>query len=41
MAMDLLESDLKKLAMLYLRGGESFACHESAIKDLLGVRHVD
>jgi predicted acylesterase/phospholipase RssA len=35
MATDLLESDLNKLNALYLRGGESFAKHEPAIKALL------
>jgi hypothetical protein len=35
MATDLLESDLKKLNMLYQRGGESFASQEAALKDLL------
>jgi predicted acylesterase/phospholipase RssA len=37
MATDLMESDLKKLNMLYQRGGESFAHHESALKELLGI----
>jgi len=37
MATDLLESDLKKLNLLYQRGGESFANHETALKELLGV----
>jgi predicted acylesterase/phospholipase RssA len=36
MATDFLESDLMKLNMLYQRGGESFANHESALKVLLG-----
>jgi len=36
MATDLLESDLKKLNMLYQRGIESFASHEAAIRELLG-----
>jgi hypothetical protein len=35
MATDLMESDLKKLNMLYQRGGESFAKHEAALKELL------
>jgi predicted acylesterase/phospholipase RssA len=35
MATDLLEADLKKLEMLYLRGWESFAAHEPALKELL------
>jgi len=35
MATDLMESDLKKLDMLYQRGGESFAEHESMLQDLL------
>jgi len=35
MATDLLEADLKKLEMLYLRGWESFAAHEPALKILL------
>jgi predicted acylesterase/phospholipase RssA len=35
LATDLLESDIKKLEMLYLRGWESFAGHESALKKLL------
>lgn len=35
MATDLLEADLKKLDMLYLRGWESFAAHEPALKKLL------
>jgi len=37
MATDFMESDLKKLNMLYQRGGESFANHEAALKELLGV----
>jgi len=37
MATDFMESDLKKLTMLYQRGGESFANHEAALKELLGV----
>jgi len=40
MATDFMESDLKKLNGLYQRGGESFAQHESALKDLLGVPNV-
>ncbi len=35
MATDLLEADLKKLELLYLRGWESFAKHEKALKELL------
>jgi predicted patatin/cPLA2 family phospholipase len=35
MATDLLEADTKKLEMLYLRGWESFAAHEAALKKLL------
>lgn len=35
MATDLLESDLTKLNMLYQRGGESFAAHETALRRLL------
>ncbi|MEX1127733.1 MAG: patatin-like phospholipase family protein [Vicinamibacterales bacterium] len=35
MATDLLESDLKKLNLLYQRGAESFAAHEQALKELL------
>lgn len=34
MATDLLESDLKKLGMLYQRGRESFSKHEAKLKDL-------
>lgn len=37
MATDFMESDLKKLNLLYQRGGESFANHEAALKELLGV----
>jgi uncharacterized protein len=37
MATDFMESDLKKLNMLYQRGRESFANHEAALKELLGV----
>lgn len=37
MATDFMESDLTKLNMLYQRGGESFAHHESALKELLGI----
>ena len=36
MATDLLESDLKKLDILYQRGSESFATRESELKILLG-----
>jgi predicted acylesterase/phospholipase RssA len=35
MATDFMESDLKKLNLLYQRGGESFAKHEAALKELL------
>jgi predicted acylesterase/phospholipase RssA len=35
MATDLLESDLRKLGMLYQRGRESFAKHETALRGLL------
>ena len=35
MATDLLESDLKKLNLLYQRGWESFATHEQALRKLL------
>jgi predicted patatin/cPLA2 family phospholipase len=35
MATDLLEADLDKLGLLYLRGWESFAAHEPALKKLL------
>ena len=35
MATDLMESDLKKLNMLYQRGGESFAKHEAELRQLL------
>lgn len=37
MATDLLESNLTKLNMLYQRGGESFAKHETALTQLLSV----
>lgn len=37
MATDLMESDLKKLNILYQRGGESFATHESALKEMFGI----
>lgn len=40
MATDLMESDLKKLNMLYQRGGESFATHEAELKEILGVPHI-
>jgi uncharacterized protein len=36
MATDLMESDLKKLGMLYQRGRESFAKHERELKEILG-----
>lgn len=38
MATDLMESDLKKLNMLYQRGGESFANHEAQLKEFLGAQ---
>jgi hypothetical protein len=34
MAADLMEHDIKKLNLLYLRGGESFAKHEAELKRL-------
>lgn len=37
MATDLMESDLKKLNILYQRGGESFAKHESELRELLNL----
>jgi predicted acylesterase/phospholipase RssA len=37
MATDFMESDLGKLDMLYQRGGESFANHEAALRELMGV----
>jgi patatin-like phospholipase/acyl hydrolase len=37
MATDLMESDLSKLNMLYQRGGESFAKHEAALKEVMGL----
>ena len=37
MATDLLESDLTKLNMLYQRGSESFAVHETALRQILDV----
>jgi len=37
MATDLMESNLKKLNLLYQRGSESFAKHETEIKDILGL----
>lgn len=40
MATDLMESNLAKLNMLYQRGGESFAKHEVALKELLGITEV-
>ena len=40
MATDLMESDLKKLDTLYQRGGESFANHETALKELLDVANT-
>ena len=38
MATDLMEADSKKLNMLYQRGSESFAHHESELRQLLGMR---
>ena len=35
MAADLLEHDIKKLNLLYQRGGESFGKHEDELKALL------
>jgi uncharacterized protein len=40
MATDLMEYDLKKLNTLYQRGGESFANHETELKELLGVERA-
>ncbi len=40
MATDLMEYDLTKLNTLYQRGGESFANHEVALKELLGVLNM-
>lgn len=37
MATDLMECDLVKLDMLYQRGSDSFAKHEAALKELMGV----
>lgn len=37
MATDLLEHDLVKLDMLYQRGGESFAKHEAALREFMGI----
>ena len=37
MATDLMESDLKKLDVLYQEGGESYAKHEGALKELLDI----
>lgn len=37
MATDFMESNLTKLNTLYQRGGESFANHETALKQLLGM----
>jgi predicted acylesterase/phospholipase RssA len=41
MATDLLESDLKKLNMLYHRGGESFANYEKELKAIMGVQAME
>ena len=40
MATDLLESNLKKLDMLYQRGGESFAAHEAELRKMLDTQKV-
>lgn len=40
MATDFMESDLTKLDMLYQRGSESFAHHESELRELLGIGAV-
>lgn len=37
MATDLMESDQRKLNLLYQRGGQSFAAHESALRHLLEI----
>jgi predicted acylesterase/phospholipase RssA len=37
MATDFMESDLAKLDMLYQRGSESFANHEVALKEVMGI----
>jgi hypothetical protein len=37
MATDLMESDLKKLNVLYQEGGESYAKHERQLQDLFGL----
>lgn len=37
MATDLMEYDLRKLGLLYQRGGESFARHEAELKGLFGL----
>ncbi|HEY4878050.1 MAG TPA: hypothetical protein VIH97_02915 [Candidatus Acidoferrales bacterium] len=37
MATDMMESDIKKLNILYQSGSESFARQEKAIRELLGV----
>ncbi len=37
MATDFMESDLGKLDMLFQRGGESFANHEAALKEIMDV----
>ena len=37
MATDFMEADLQKLDMLYQRGGNSFANHEAALKELMSV----
>lgn len=40
MATDFMESDLTKLDMLYQRGSESFAHHESELRELFGIGAV-
>ena len=40
MATDLLESDLKKLNMLYQRGGDSFATYEKELRQLMGLSSI-
>ena len=37
MATDLMEHNLVKLDGLYQRGGESFAAHENALRQLMGL----
>jgi hypothetical protein len=40
MATDFMESDLKKLNMLYWCGGEAFANHEAALKNCSAIRLI-